>query len=172
MEFAIPRIWQTPSSHQTDCFFCMVNLRRGYNKSNYPDVPSSRAPVPHSTERPIPKKEVETSVSANTLTTVSTSTIVGTEYSESQGEGVRHYPNQTEINDLIRDLALPKWRSELLLSRLKEWNLLDESVKITSQRTRNETYSSYYASEDGICFCKDINGGYFNTFLRHERKSC
>ena len=40
-----------------------------------------------------------------------------------------YFPNQKDVNDLIRDLGLTKFNAELLLSRLKQWNLLDESVK-------------------------------------------
>lgn len=33
-----------------------------------------------------------------------------------------YYPNQIELNDLTRDLALTKSNAELLPSRLKQWN--------------------------------------------------
>ncbi|XP_062704623.1 uncharacterized protein LOC115265503 [Aedes albopictus] len=160
MEFAVPRIWHSPSNHQTDCYFCVVNLASGQKKSTYPDIPSSRAPIPHSAERPIPQRTCETAVSTTTISTVSGSSVPSSESLQLQGGvlNIPHYPNQTEINDLIRDLALPKNKSELLLSRLKQWSLLDESVRITSQRTRDEEFSSYYTSEDGICFCRDIEG--------------
>src|SRR6218665_666178 len=42
-----------------------------------------------------------------------------------------YFPNQKDVNDLIRGLGLTKCNAELLISRLKEWNLLDESVQVT-----------------------------------------
>jgi len=38
---------------------------------------------------------------------------------------------QEELNDLIRDLDLPKCKAELLGSRLQQWKLLKESVRIS-----------------------------------------
>ena len=43
-------------------------------------------------------------------------------------------PNQKDVSDLIRDLGLTKSNAELMTSRLKQWNLLDESVQVTDQR--------------------------------------
>ena len=43
-------------------------------------------------------------------------------------EQKKHYPNQKNLNDLIKDLGLTKSNAELLTSRLKQWNLLDDSV--------------------------------------------
>ena len=45
-----------------------------------------------------------------------------------------YFPNQKDINDLIRDLALTKSNAELLTSRLKQRNLMYESVQVTDQR--------------------------------------
>lgn len=41
---------------------------------------------------------------------------------------------QAEINDFIRDLNLSQTDSELLASRLQDWNLCEKSVKIRSLR--------------------------------------
>lgn len=39
-----------------------------------------------------------------------------------------HYQNHGDLNELIRDLGLIKSNCELLISRLNEWDLLDDSV--------------------------------------------
>ena len=44
--------------------------------------------------------------------------------------------NQAELNDLIRDLSLSKDLSELLLSRLKEKNMLQKEKNVTFYRNR------------------------------------
>ena len=45
-----------------------------------------------------------------------------------------HFPNQNELDDLTRDLGLTKAKAEILSSRLKEWNLLAPSCKISKPR--------------------------------------
>ena len=61
MRFAIPRIWREPSNHYTDCYFYMVDptkRRKGKNTPpiEYPNIPSSIAPVPHNTTNlPVPQ---------------------------------------------------------------------------------------------------------------------
>ena len=45
-----------------------------------------------------------------------------------------HFPNQSELDDLIRDLDLTKSGAELLLSRLMEWNLLGEDCRVCVYR--------------------------------------
>ena len=60
MRFAILRIWREPSNHHSDCYFCMVDpskRRKGENAPpiEYPNIPSSIAPVPHNTsDLPVP----------------------------------------------------------------------------------------------------------------------
>ena len=44
-----------------------------------------------------------------------------------------YYPNQEDINDLVREMSLTESNAELLISRLKQWDLLDDSVQITFQ---------------------------------------
>ncbi|KAL7834776.1 hypothetical protein SRHO_G00290230 [Serrasalmus rhombeus] len=69
-----------------------------------------------------------------------------------------YYPNQKDLNDLIRDLGLTKSNAELLTSRLKQWNLLDESVQVTGQRKRHQVFSTFFSHQDGLCFCNNVAG--------------
>ena len=69
-------------------------------------------------------------------------------YSGTSGNEL-HWITQEDQNDLVRDLYLSKQLSELLASQLKQWNLVQEDVRITSFRNRNKLghWSSYgYAS--------------------------
>jgi hypothetical protein len=50
-----------------------------------------------------------------------------------------HMITAGKLNDLIRDLNLPKNKAEHLASRLQEWNLLHHSVEVTF-RTRNHEF--------------------------------
>ena len=69
-----------------------------------------------------------------------------------------YFPNQKDIDDLIRDLGLTKSNAELLTSRLKQWNLLDESMHVTDQRKRHQAFSNFFSWQDGLCFCNNVAG--------------
>lgn len=161
MSFAVPRIWREPQNHHDDCYFCMVDItkiKRGKGRRNiaYPDIPSSIAPVPHNEDLPIPVHsfdnqdlEMEQNLSSES------------EYTdhESTETSIPHFPIQSEIDDLVRDMALPKGKAEIMTSRLKQWNLLDPSVKISSYRNRHMRFSPFYEFCDSLllCFCTDVS---------------
>jgi len=69
-----------------------------------------------------------------------------------------HFLNQTELDDLVRDLGLTKSGAELLTSRLKEWNLLDSSCKVSVYRSRHVQFSRFYTMDDSLCYCCDVSG--------------
>ena len=164
MKFAIPRIWREPTDHITNCYFCMVDpskRREGKNATPvvYPDLPSSIAPVPHCPELPVPlppNKHQPAEDSDSSEEEQSGDPDFNSE--ETVGERNPYYPNQRDLNDLIRDLGLTKSNAELLTSRLKEWDLLDENVKVGSQRKRHEEFSRFFSSKTGLCFCHDVSG--------------
>jgi hypothetical protein len=170
MPFAIPRVWRVPSNHLSDCYFCMVDptkRRKGKNAApiDYPDIPSSCAPVPHNAmDLPVPQPPLIEELCSQGEDSVSESV---EEQSQSSSacrkrrvsvERCPYYPNQEDINDLIKDMALTKSNAELLISRLKQWDLLDDSVLITSQRKRHCGFSVFFTLADGLCFCHDIQG--------------
>ncbi|KAM4043751.1 uncharacterized protein ACNLHF_014021 [Anomaloglossus baeobatrachus] len=137
MPFAVPMIWREPTDHSTNCYFCMVPpIRKGVSRKKkwtlqYPNIPSATRPVPHTVELPVPKApetfsdgsseeeegawchEAFSSHDPDSLSATSTET---------------HLITQSELNDLVRDLDLPKSKVELLGSRLQQWNLLAGDV--------------------------------------------
>ncbi|CAH2014076.1 unnamed protein product [Acanthoscelides obtectus] len=128
MRFAVPMVWREPTNHINDCYFCMVpcvGQATGMSKKkksviNYPNIPSAMRPVPHKNEsdhgdRVIRQEEDMPSTSRDPDFIPSTSC---------------HQPHkitQSELNDLVRDLELPKCKAELLGSRLRQWNLLEKT---------------------------------------------
>lgn len=79
-----------------------------------------------------------------------------------------HFPNQRELDDLIRDLGLTKSGAELLSSRLNEWNLLAEDCRSTVYRKRHEEFGVYFDISKDLCYCKDINGMFAAIGIEHK----
>jgi len=145
MKFAIPRIWQEPTDHSSNCYFCMVDPSRRRTGKNapsitYPDIPSSIAPVPHSVELPVPTPPLRMLASSEDSSNLDCEEDVDPDWSFHAEERNPYYPNQKDLNDLIRDLGLTKSNAELLTSRLKQWNLLDASVEIANQRSGTKIF--------------------------------
>ena len=138
MRFAIPRIWREPCNHHSDCYFCMVDpskRRKGKNAPpiEYPNLPSSIAPVPHNTsDLSVPNSPtkaqqmvaVESSEESEMEEGKPSSSFGVRRRQRSRNERCPYYPNQEDINDLIREMALTKSNAELLVSRLKQWACL------------------------------------------------
>jgi len=69
-----------------------------------------------------------------------------------------HRITQEELNYLIRDLDLPKSIAELLVSRLQQWNLLKENVRISVYCKRHEVLVQFFKMERGLIACTDVDG--------------
>ena len=108
MPFAIPRIWRKPTNHLNDCFFCMVDVshyRKSKDKRNivYPSILSSIASVPHCEDLPIlepPTLEFPSCAST------SSEEDTDADFCEASTSEEPHFPNQQEMDDLIRDMGL------------------------------------------------------------------
>ena len=66
--------------------------------------------------------------------------------------------DQQNLSDLIRDAGLSKKSSEVLASRLKDRNLLQDGTKITFYRTRDKEFVPFFDDQLNFVFCKDIPG--------------
>ena len=65
--------------------------------------------------------------------------------------------SQEELNDVIRDLDLLKNKTELLGSRLQQWNFLKENVRISVYRKRHEDLIQLFKMERDLVACTDID---------------
>ena len=130
----------------------------------YPSIPSSIAPVLHSDQLPVPiPTRSQDPVSADESATDEDNTKIDDYVLNSNlEEKIPYYPNQKDLNNLISDLGLTKSNAELLTSRLKQWNLLDDSVQITEQRKRHQSFSSFFTMQNAICFCNNVSGLFYS----------
>ena len=113
--------------------------------------------VPHSTDIPVPQAPL---VLERNDTIISEESVSSGDsfFPETVTVEKPHLITQPELNDLVRDLTQTKQQSELLASRLGEWNLLDVNVRISSFRKRSSDLEQYFAMENNLCYCKDIPG--------------
>ena len=149
-----------PTNHLNDCYFCMVDVSH-YKKSKdkksivYPSIPSSIAPVPHCEDIPIPEPLVlESSSSAS----ISSEDLTDADFDTAGTSKEPHFPNQQELDNLIRDLELTKENAELLTSRLKGWHLRDPTCKVSKYRKCHLSFSHFFTVSQlhSLCYCSDI----------------
>ncbi|KAI6648233.1 hypothetical protein LOD99_12042 [Oopsacas minuta] len=174
MQFAIPMIWREPRDHYTDCYFCLTDIKGITSKTKknicYPNLQSAIHPVEHSTELEVPKPK-KVSFDDDTV-----------EYAMLDQDDEEFIPppmpldktrlphiiNQSELNDLVRDLNLTKDQSELLGSRLKGWNLLDEETKVSFFRTRQSDFSVHFEMQGSLCYCNYVDRVMELLGVQHE----
>jgi hypothetical protein len=65
---------------------------------------------------------------------------------------------QSELNDVIRDLGLPKGKPELLGSRLKEKYVLAAGTSMYWYRSREQKFTSYFSQDCDLVYCCNIPG--------------
>ena len=141
----------------------------------YPNIPSALRPVPHGEGLPVPDPPKEFSIdsddeegSERTSGSPQPSTSNDDLYVCHGASSVPHILTQAELNDLVRDLELSKAKAELLGSRLQEWNLLQENVRVTSFCTRHEQFEDYFSKEDDLVFCSDVEGLLNALGIKHD----
>lgn len=159
MAFGIPMVWREQKDHSTDCYFCLTNIK-GYSvktraKIRYPDVPSAIRPVPHGPDLPVPNVPIASAISESDSNEEDNP--MDTDFQEMADNREPKFISQEMLHDLARDLDLPKEKSEVLGSRLKEWNLLQEGVLITTFRRRHKELSSFFKMEHKLCYCFDVD---------------
>ena len=69
-----------------------------------------------------------------------------------------HLITQSELHDLIRDLELYKIKAKLLASRVQQWNVLEDNIRISKYRNRQEELEPFYFMEDYLVACSNANG--------------
>ena len=103
-----------------------------------PNIPPALRPVSHGEGISVPKPSKEFTIDSDDedegeWTSGSPEPPASTEPHVSDGRSSAPQPHiltQDELSDLVRDLELSKSKTELLGSRLKQWNLLEKNVRI------------------------------------------
>ena len=65
---------------------------------------------------------------------------------------------QSELNDLTRDLSLPKDKAELIGSRQSKRNMLAPGTSFSWYLNREKDFIPHFVEDDDIVYCKNITG--------------
>ena len=136
--------------------------RHKKNSWYYPDLESARRPVPHCEEVPIPVFSSSPKLVSNDDLFAETEEVNSDDsnYSDSVSDTIAEWQSkvkpfsQSQLNDLVRDLALSKEVSEVLASRLNEHGILDSKTKITFYRQRDKRLVIILLKKTTLCFVK------------------
>jgi len=140
----------------------------------YPNILSAIWPVPHGDGLPVPEppdnlamySDDEHSASSNNEEQ-QPSASRDADYVPST-DSSHHMITEGELNDLIRDLKLPKNKAELLASRLQQWNVLHHSMKVTTFCARNHEFEQFFKTVGYFTYCKDTDGLMDAMHMRHN----
>lgn len=177
MTFAIPMVWREPKDHSTDCYFCLTKISGITAKTRhtvkYPNIPSAIRPVPHSPQLPIPVPPKTWELDEDAVNVEGCADSLDDEerrdpdFLESTNTEP-HLINQSELNDLVRDLHLSKNQAELLASRLKGWNLLQHNTKISGFRDRQCDFERFFLQYENLVYCNDVESLLESFGLTHH----
>ncbi|XP_076361237.1 uncharacterized protein LOC143252648 [Tachypleus tridentatus] len=138
MKFAIPSMWCEPTDHSSNFYFCMVGPSKRWACKNasaimYPDLPSSIAPVPY-----CPKHPVLTLPERKQSSSEEEVDVEDPDYNFRGAAGERnpYYPNQKDLDTLIRDLGLAKSNAKTI----HIWELIRENDLHYSRKSRETTH--------------------------------
>jgi hypothetical protein len=135
-----------------------VAMFKGYNSKNkklfsYPNISSALRPVVNDPVVPLPQP-------TETLEDASTNSSDSGRYdkefqwdTESQSPQLYTY---SKLNDEIRDLGLPKGKTEFLSSCVQENNLLAPGISMYCDRSREHKFTRYFLQDGYLVFCCNI----------------
>ena len=140
------------------------------NKKNkqhleYRNIHSAIRPIPHSDKVPVPIFTKLPDIDEDQLRSFTSSTNSDNDDEEEQdiaqeawNAGRVSLYIQSELNDLIQDLNLPKQSAEVLASRLQEKHLLKGGTSVSFYRNREEKLRKYFQSDGQFVYFTDDEG--------------
>lgn len=157
--FSKPMTWHYLVRHDPDdCYFCQTSVQ-GFKYSCrenilYADVLSAKKPVlseENRMENRMERSDEESDSSENEEDNF--------EAAACSFATERHLVSNNDYKDLIRDLSLSWRQSEILASRLKQWNLVENEFKITIGRkgSHQEFQKMFKADGDDFVYCINVS---------------
>ena len=142
------------------------------HKITYPIVQSAMKPVNHSDGIPVPQPpQGELHTSSESESDIPVGDRNDNEFVlHLKSSGNPHLLSEVDLNNLVRDLHLSKSQCEVLASRMKQWNLLQDDVLVTSCRIRNYEVALCFGMFNDLCYFSDLPGLFAFLGIEHESR--
>ena len=155
-------IWREQANYINDCYFCITNVTGFSSKSKgnlkYPDLPLAIRSISHSADL---SPSLFTSLPELVDEQVS-STSEGSSLEDDCCNPLADKSpiliTQAFLNDLVRDLNLPKESAELLGSKLQHNNLLTLKHNMFLVQAKKKDLVQYFSMEKTFVYCQNIAG--------------
>ena len=118
---------------------------------SYPNIQSAICPIPHGSGVPIPSPP-------DSLDDILDDHKPLAQQGDSEEDSDCYNPgttipfSQSELNELVRDLGLPKDSAEVLGSRLKDKNMLAPGTSFSWYQSREKEFVSFSSQEGDLVF--------------------
>ena len=174
--FAVPMVWREPWNHADDCYFCLTNIT-GFNafsrkKIKYPNLRSAMRPISYSDGLPLPTPPVNKNLLSSSDEEMSSreesAELISLEDIESTYSGTSGNEHGSCKKTWMILLVICICQNSSQSSWLKQWNLVQEDVRITSFRNRNKNLASFFDMENSMCYCINIPGLFTSLGLPHN----
>jgi hypothetical protein len=154
------------------------NYKEKKRTVNYPNVSSAIRPVRHTEDLPVPVPpqqyicDSDDEPTENRKKTSQPSKSTDADFTADLQINKFHRITEEGLNYLIRNLALPKSKAEVLGSRLQKWKLLKENIRISVYRKRYEDLVQFFKMGRGLVACTDIDGLMQTLSINHNPLDC
>ena len=153
-----------PNGDGKKSYFCSCVVT-GFNVKNkhkiqYPNLPRVIRPIPHGPGVPIalPPRVLETVEDCVSVESLSYSQLTDCLEHEYGNDWQPKSFNQAELNDLVRDLNLPKTSTLILGSRLKAKCMLCTDTSFAWYKHCEKEYICFFTMKHSLVYCVDIQG--------------
>ena len=150
--FTTPMVWREPTNHLDDCYFCSIGTSSlGFqiikNKDRIVYSKYLKSAILPTFEE-IKCNDHSSSSESDSVDESDKNFNDHDSGFENNYDGRKlHLINQLELNDIFRDANLTKEQSELIASRLKQFNLVTNDTRVTFYRNREHEFRDFYEEE-------------------------
>lgn len=173
LPFSAPMVWHRQLFHKPeDCYFCQTNIV-GYNYKN-------RDRISYANVLTVSKPKI--------IVHNATSTEEEHESGEEKSADMEcdetfvapsvepHLVRNEDFHDLVRDMKLSWRQTEILGSRLKQWNITESDLKVTFGRDNPQVQfehifkadNDYHNNNNNLVYCSDVDELFHCLNYQHQ----